>query len=117
MPARKLRVRCWDLRQQPQHGGFSLYDLDSLPRERVQGLMCKNCFQIFTDSIPGVRMGDNRLNRCAQKAQHLAHPHSTLPDPDDPEPEEESPLGAGGERRRSARQKQRRITCEREISY
>ena len=71
MPARKVHVRCWDLRQQPQHGGYSLYDLDTLPRERLQRLMCKNCFEIFTDSIPGVRMGDNRLNRHAQKAQHL----------------------------------------------
>ena len=58
MPARKLHVRCWDLRQQPQHGGYSLYDLDNLPRERVQRLMCKNCWKIFDDSIPGVRMGE-----------------------------------------------------------
>ena len=95
MPARKVHVRCWDLRQQPQHGGYSLHDMDTLPRERLQRLMCRNCFEIFTDSIPGVRMGDNRLNRRAQKVQHLAHPHSTLPDPDDPELEEACPLGLG----------------------
>jgi hypothetical protein len=79
-----------------------MFDLERLPGETVWGLMCWNCFQIFTDTIPGVRMGENRLIRDAQPEQHKWYPHSTLPDPDDPELEEESPLGAGGERRRSA---------------